>query len=80
MARMKPKSQNDFVLFNVHYEDGSQKSNRKVPTDVVQEHDPDRAIENFIQAQDDEIAEKSGKPRGPIKSIERVKTKKAKAA
>ena len=78
MARMKPKAQNEFALFNVHYEDGALTSNRKVPSEVLEEHDADAAIEAFITAQDDDIAEKSGKPRGPIKSIEKVKQKKLK--
>jgi hypothetical protein len=77
MAKMKPKARNDFALFNVHYEDGSLTSNRKVPGEVLADLDGDQAIEEFLAAQDQDIAEKSGKPRGPIKSIERVKTKKA---
>ena len=31
MPRMKPKSVNTSVLFDVFYEDGSRTSNRKVP-------------------------------------------------
>lgn len=79
MARMKPKAQNDFALFNVLYEDGTLTSNRKVPSEVIDDHDAEQAIEAFIKAQDDDIADKSGKPRGPIKSIEKVKAKKEKA-
>ena len=73
MARMKPKARNEFALYNVHYEDGSLTSNRKVPGDVLEHFDPDQAIEDFLVAQDREIAERSGKPRAPIKSIEKVK-------
>lgn len=73
MARMKQKPRNAFALFNVHYEDGSLTSNRKVPGEVLADYDPDRAIEDFLLAQDREIAQRSGKPRGPIKSIEKVK-------
>ncbi len=73
MAKMKPKGRNEFALFNVMYEDGSQTSNRKVPGEVLADFNPDQAIEAFLMAQDEEIAERSGKPRGPIKSIEKVK-------
>ena len=73
MAKMKPKARNEFGLFNVHYEDGSLTSNRKVPGEVLVDHNADQAIEDFLTAQDNEIAERSGKPRAPIKSIEKVK-------
>ena len=76
MARMKPKMRAEVALFNVQYEDGSQTSNRKVPGEVLEDLDGEAAIEAFIVAQDQDIAEKSGKPRGPIKSIEKVKAKK----
>lgn len=79
MARMKPKARNEFALFNVHYEDGSLTSNRKVPGEVLEDFDPDQAIEDFLTAQDRQIAERSGKPRGPIKSIEKVKKAKKSA-
>jgi hypothetical protein len=49
MAR-KPGTRVEFVLFDVFYEDGSQRSNRKVPS---------------------VIAEKSGLPALPIKSVRR---------
>lgn len=79
MAKMKPKARNEFALFNVHYEDGSQTSNRKVPGEVLTDLNGEQAIEDFLVAQDQKISEKSGKPRGPIKSIEKVKIKKVKA-
>ncbi|MFY0610360.1 MAG: hypothetical protein JXQ99_02445 [Hyphomicrobiaceae bacterium] len=79
MARMKPKARNEFALFNVHYEDGSLTSNRKVPGEVLEDFDPDQAIEDFLTAQDRQIAERSGKPRAPIKSIEKVKKAKKSA-
>ena len=34
MAR-KPTARTEFVLFNVIYEDGTQRSNRKVPADIL---------------------------------------------
>jgi hypothetical protein len=77
MAKMKPKTRHEFALFNVEYEDGSQTSNRKVPGEVIADFRGDDAILEFLASQDQEIAEKSGKPRGPIKTFERVKAKKS---
>ncbi len=70
----KPTARTDFVLFNVIYEDGSQKSNRKVPADVLDDpYDKDKAIREAIEAQDKVISEKSGLPPLAIKTIQRVK-------
>ena len=35
----KPTARVEFVFFNVTYEDGSQRSNRKVPADVLDAYD-----------------------------------------
>src|SRR5690606_38247329 len=41
----KPTARTDFVLVNVVYEDGSQKSNRKVPADAFEDpYDKDKAV------------------------------------
>ena len=74
MARKSKKSSESvYVLFDVIYEDGSQTSNRKVPIDKFGPFDDEEDIARaFIEAQDRDIADKSGRPRGPIKSIERV--------
>lgn len=73
MAR-KPTARTEFVLFNVVYEDGSQKSNRKVPAEALDDpYDKDRAIRNAIEEQDRAISERSGLPPLAIKSITRVK-------
>jgi hypothetical protein len=70
MPRKKqPVGNNGFLLFDVFYEDGTRTSNRKVPSAEAEGLDGDEAVRAFIQAQDDKIAEMSGKPRGPIKSI-----------
>ena len=73
MAR-KPKSaaKSEFTLFNVIYEDGSQSSNRRVPTSELGGLDGDAPARAIIESQDREIAERSGRPRGAIKSIKRV--------
>lgn len=67
----KPTARNEFVLFDVTYEDGSQRSNRKVPADLLGGLDGDDPARGFIMDQDRSIAEKSGLPPLPIKSIKR---------
>jgi hypothetical protein len=71
MAR-KPTARTDFVLFNVVYEDGSQRSNRRVPADLLGGFDKDEPARAFIMEQDRAIAEKSGMPPLPIKTIKRA--------
>ena len=72
MGRKKPKHSADFVLFDVIYEDGSQSSNRRVPGDVLDGLDGDAPARAILEAQDRQIAEVSGRPRGVIKTIRRV--------
>jgi hypothetical protein len=74
MAR-KPTARTDFVLFNVVYEDGSQRSNRRVPADLLGGLDKDEPARAFIMEQDRAIAEKSGMPPLVIKTIKRVGAK-----
>ncbi len=69
----KPNPKPESVLFNVFYEDGSQTSNRRVPGHLLTLLDADEQIQSFIEQQDREIAERSGRPRGPIASIEKVR-------
>jgi hypothetical protein len=71
----KPKAnaKAEFVLFNVLYEDGTQSSNRRVPTSELSGLDGDAPAQSIIEGQDREIAERSGRPRSPIKSVKRVK-------
>lgn len=78
MARRKPESgarrkvtDSAYVLFDVIYEDGSRSSNRKIPREEVEGLDGDKPARWLIEAQDRKIAELSGRPRGPIKSISR---------
>jgi hypothetical protein len=70
MAR-KPGARAEFVLFDVFYEDGSQRSNRKVPSDVLGGLDGDDPARTVIEDQDRAIAEKSGVPPIPIKTVRR---------
>jgi hypothetical protein len=75
MARSRTKVQAEFVLFDVIYEDGRQTSNRKVPTNIIGGIDGDEPARAFIEAQDAEIAERSGQSRGPIARIVRAGAK-----
>lgn len=70
MAR-KPSSKSEFVLFDVIYEDGSQRSNRRVAREVVDGLDGDKPARAAIEAQDLVIAEQSGRPPLAIKTIRR---------
>jgi hypothetical protein len=63
----------EFILFDVLYEDGIRTSNRKVPGLELSGIDGDLPAKTYIEAQDRQIAEVSGKPRGPIKSLTRVR-------
>ena len=63
----------EFILFDVLYEDGMRTSNRKVPGSEVGEVDGDLLAKTYIEAQDRQIAKISGKPRAPIKSLTRVR-------
>jgi len=70
MAR-KLATREGFVLFDVLYEDGSQRSNRRVPSEVLGGLDGDAPARSVIEEQDRLIAEKSGKPLIAVKSIRR---------
>ena len=70
----KPTARSEFVLFDVIYEDGSQRSNRKVPADLLGGLDKDEPARTFIMEQDQAIAEKSGQPPLPIKTLKRSGT------
>src|SRR5215471_19039668 len=76
MAR-KPATRVEFTLFDVVYEDGSLRSNRRVPSDVLGGLDGDAAARAVIEEQDRIIAEKSGTPAVAVKSIHRSGSKKA---
>jgi hypothetical protein len=74
MAR-KPASRAEFTLFDVVYEDGSQRSNRRVPSDVLGSLDGDAPARAVIEDQDRQIAEKSGISALVVKSIHRSGSK-----
>ena len=68
----------EFAFFDVVYEDGSLRSNRRVPTELLGGLEGDEPARGFIHEQDREIAEKGGRPALEIKSISRVGAKKKK--
>jgi len=72
-----PKS--EFVFYDVIYEDGSQRSNRRVPAELLGGLKGDEPARGYIIEQDREIAEKSGRPPLKIKEISRVGAKKKKS-
>ena len=74
MAR-KPATRPEFALFDVFYEDGSQRSNRRVPSEILGGLDGDAPARAMIEEQDRIIAERSGNPILPVKSIRRSRGK-----
>jgi len=60
----------EYVLFNVTYDPGSQRSNRRVTTDEAA--GGDAVVKAALEQQDRDIAEKSGKPPLAIKGIAKV--------
>jgi hypothetical protein len=76
MAR-KPASRAEFTLFDVVYEDGSQRSNRRVPSEILGSLDGDGPARAVIEEQDRLIAEKSGVQALAVKSLHRSGSKRA---
>jgi len=70
MAR-KPTTKSEFVLFDVLYDDGSRRSNRRVPKEMLEGIDGDDPARAVLEAQDREIAERSGHPMPTIKTVRR---------
>lgn len=80
MPKRQSGQPNGFVLFDVMYEDGTQTSNRRVPSSSLEGFDGDDAARAVVEAQDREIALASGRPRGRIKSMSRSQNAAAKRA
>ena len=70
MAR-KPATRAEFDLFDVFYADGTQRSNRRVPREILGGLDGDAPARALIEEQDRLIAEKSGQRALAVKSIRR---------
>ena len=69
----KKKRTNEYVLFDVLYDDDTRTSNRKIPLSELEGDDMDAAAKAFVEAQDRKIGEASGSPRAGVKSVSRVK-------
>ena len=69
----------EFAFFDVVYEDGSQRSNRRVPAALLGGPDGDDPARGYIIEQDRDIAEKAGRPPLKIKEISRAGAKKKKS-
>ena len=73
MAGKKSKGKGpQFLMFNVTYGDWTVTSNRRVPTELLDQSfgdSLDDLVRAAIEQQDNEIAERSGQTRAPIKSI-----------
>ena len=69
----------EFAFFDVVYEDGSQRSNRRVPTELLGGLEGDEPARGYIIEQDRDIAEKSGRAPLAIKEISRAGAKKKKS-
>jgi hypothetical protein len=76
MAR-KPATRVEFTLFDVVYEDGTQRSNRRVPSELLGGPDGDAPARTVIEEQDRLIAERSGNPAVAVKTIHRSGRKRA---
>jgi hypothetical protein len=72
----KPGLNSEFVMFDVTYEDGSLRSNRKVPRELLEGLDGDKAAYEFLIEQDREIGEKSGRAPLKIQNVTRSGAKK----
>jgi hypothetical protein len=72
MAR-KPATRAEFDLFDVFYTDGSQRSNRRVPREILGGLDGDAPARAVIEEQD--RLKKSGQPAVAVKSIRRSSAK-----
>src|SRR5437762_11183783 len=69
------RASGEYVLFNVIYEDGTQRSNRKVPAELLGGLDGDEPARAVIEAQDRDISAKSGMAPLKIKKVVRADAK-----
>jgi len=71
VAKKEKKQEPVFVQFDVIYEDGTKSSRRKIDVAGLDKNEIEAHAKTEIMNQDRKIAEKSGKPRGNIKELER---------
>lgn len=68
---MSKHTEGKFVLFDVTYADGTRRSNRKVRSELLGGLDGDEPARTEIAAQDQRIADASGKPVQTIVTLAR---------
>ncbi len=71
MAKKKQKIEDNFVFFDVTYEDGTKSSRRKINAAGLDRDEIEAFARTEIMTQDRRIAEMSGKERGSIKEMVR---------
>jgi hypothetical protein len=71
MAKKTKAEPDNFVMFDVTYEDGTKSSRRKINAVGLQKDEIEDFARTEIMNQDRKIAEMSGKSRGNIKELER---------
>jgi len=71
MAKKAKAAPDNFVMFDVTYEDGTKSSRRKINAVGLQKDEIEDFARTEIMNQDRKIAEMSGKSRGNIKALDR---------
>ena len=71
MAKKAKKIEDNFVMFDVIYEDGTKSSRRKINVAGLDKDEFEAHARTEIMTHDRRIAEMSGKPRGNIKELVR---------
>jgi len=71
MAKKTKAEPDNFVMFDVTYEDGTKSSRRKINAVGLQKDEIEDFARTEIMNQDRKIAEMSGKSRGNIKALDR---------
>lgn len=70
-SNKKTRGTENFVLYDIVYQDGTKSSRRRIPASHVGGLDGDEAVGPLIEEQDRKIAEMSGVRRSPVKSFVR---------
>lgn len=71
MAKRREKIEDNFVFFDVTYEDGSKSSRRKINAPGLEKDEVEAFALTEIMNQDRKIADLGGRNRGAVKGIER---------
>jgi len=71
MAKRREKIEDNYVFFDVTYEDGSKSSRRKINAPGLAKDEVEAFALTEIMNQDRKIADLGGRSRGAVKGIER---------